>query len=180
MITIKSFLSEFFSKFFIPAAPKLIPPSFVVDIGPTTGNKTLYGAGEFTKYIDPYILIWKLNLPGKPTPSMSLVGNKIQKSGTFSEVFGMLSYDLNNLRLSQEQIELFLKTYPDKLRIGGSTLMLFTKEDEPVYEDLSNLFVATLFIQDQDEVPQLQLEISMYMNNIVWDAEEHQTVTPQQ
>lgn len=178
MIAKRSFLSEFFSKFFTPAAPKIIPTLFVADMPAMDGTDTLYGSPQFTNLSDPYIKAWKLDRPGEPTPAMRLIGTKITKGGTFADIFSNLSHDLNTLRVSQGQINLFSKRHYDKFDLAfGRTLMLFSRKDEPVNKDFSNLFVAVLYTLDAVR----ELDVEMFENRTYWEPEEdHQVVIPEQ
>jgi hypothetical protein len=124
---------------------------FVVNLGPTYGTETLYQASDVFHYCDKYLVVWNLDLPGKATAAMSVVGSEIAEDGNYRQIFGSISDDLNTLRLSQAQIKQLAKKHRDKLHPdkdpdNGRTFMLFTREDEPVNEDQSNLFVANVGI----------------------------------
>ncbi len=123
---------------------------FIDDLDATDGTETLWGASEvFTGFRDPDLLKWNLDLPGKATLAISTAVSEVIEDGTFGEIYGSLSDDLNKLRLSQAQIKHFARLHyykfdPDR----WATFLLFTRQDEPVNEDQSNLFVASVCIRD--------------------------------
>jgi hypothetical protein len=99
------------------------------------------------------------------------------KNGNYAQIFGDLADDLNKLRLQQSQIDLFCLDHRDKLRDDGyGTRFLFTRNDEPVNEDKSNVFVARVFVLDG----RLSVCVYWFSDDDVWGARyRYRIVTPQ-
>jgi hypothetical protein len=152
---------------------------FVDDLGITDGTETIWEASEvFTGFRDPDLLDWNLNIPGKATPAMSITGMEIIEDGTMAEIFGSIGDDLNKLRLSQAQIKLFAKHHYSKFDPDRwATFLLFTRADEPVNEDQSNLFIASVGIRDL----KLIVVVRRYSSDHVLEARGRPSiVVPQQ
>jgi len=102
------------------------------------GNRTISNDGRnlFTGYIDPDFKSYGANIPGGPTPEMTLdVFEMIPgKNGDFRTLFGSVSSDPTLLTLTQDQIVTFTERHRDLLRQDGyATFFLFKGEDEKLF-----------------------------------------------
>jgi hypothetical protein len=151
-----------------------------ISIVATDGTETLWEASDvFTGYCDSDLRDWDLNIPGKPTPEMLADVPELSEDGTFAQIYGSLGVDLNKLLFSQGQIKAFARDYRDdkKLRLDKTVaFLLFTRGDEPVNEDKSNLFVALVHVRDG----LLRVYVYEFSHGSVWRAEyERRFVLPQ-
>jgi hypothetical protein len=119
-----------------------------ISISATDGTKTLWEASDvFTDYRDSDLRNLGLNLPGKPTSEMFVDVHEMVEDGTLAQIYG--DDDLSKLRLSQAQINAFARDHRANFHPNSyATFFLFTREDEQVNADKSNLFVAFVCVRD--------------------------------
>ena len=119
----------------------------------TDGTATFAKSKKYTGYLDPDFKNWGLDVPGKPAPETPATMYEMDENGangTFVDIFGSLGVDLVKLRVAQAQAESFAPDNRDKLHPEGwATWSLFTKGDEPILPDRSNLFVAYARVRDR-------------------------------
>ena len=137
-----------------------------ITLNATDGTEMLVQAGDIFAWVDPDFNNWKLNVPGKPTVTEDVSVHEMTKNGTFAEIYDSLGA-LNGLRLGQGQIKQFVKRYTSKLHPDGwATFFLFTRGDEPVNEDRSNVFVASVYRRDGE----LEVHVYGFSDDDVWGA----------
>lgn len=112
---------------------------------------------------------WKLNNRSRATDAVNVEVCEMTKDAKFSETFGSLSSDLDNLCLTQDQILAFCEENRDKLRQDGYATFFLFKENE-------NFFVADVSV-DSDG---LRVYVSPFGSGYVWYGESRRrVVTPQ-
>ncbi len=104
---------------------RLISGDYEIDA--TDGTETLVDARDvFDGGIDPYFRNWGADEPGKSTPATKAEVFELERDGTFPQMFGSLSPDLNRLCLTPAQIRGFARKYRDWLLTDGYvTLFLY-------------------------------------------------------
>ena len=152
-------------------------PNEIITLGATDRIETL--GDVFTGYVDPDFVNWNLDDGEQPTPETQVTIHEMtDKDGDFKTIYSSLGIHLDKLRLSQGQFKLFAKTHPDKLQKDYATFFLFTRRDEPVNKDKTNLFVADVFFGGSGRLGVL---VNAFSRDSVWRARYHRRfVFPQQ
>jgi hypothetical protein len=148
-------------------------------VNPTDGTEFIADAKEvFSGYIDDDFTNWNLKVRGKGTPAMPVEIHEQTEDGMFAQIWEILNGDLNKLRMTQGQIKDFSKNNRDKLRADGyGTFFLFSRGDEPVNADKSNVFVANVSFGDGGR---LKVGVIRFLRGYVWGARfQHRFVFPQ-
>ncbi len=156
-------------------------------VGETIVLRAIDGTGTFAKstryagYLDSDFQNWGLNVRGRAAPETPVEIYEMDEegeNGTFTDIFSSLGSDLEKLRIPQAQAESFAPDHKDKLHPEGwGTFLLFTKGDEPVNKDKSNLFVACVYAF----VGELEASVFEFSLDFVWHAEcGYRIVVPQQ
>jgi hypothetical protein len=106
---------------------RLISGAEVLTLDPTDGKETIAKAGDlFTGYLDDDFESYGTNVPSPATGKMNVAVHEMIKDGTFAQIFGSMSDDLNSLCLTQPQIIQFLKKHRKWLHADGyGTFFLF-------------------------------------------------------
>lgn len=91
------------------------------------GSEILADARDvFNGFIDPDFKSWGVDEPGESTAKTLVDVHEMVLDGTFVQLFGLLSLDLDKLCLTQHQIKMFVRKYRDWLRTDGyATFFLF-------------------------------------------------------
>jgi len=111
---------------------KLISGAEVLTLDPTDSKETIAKASDlFTGYLDSDFKNYGTNVPSSPTGKTEVAVHEMIKDGTFVQIFGGMSDDLNSLCLTQPQIIQFVKKHRKWLRTDGyGTFFLFKVGDE--------------------------------------------------
>ena len=141
--------------------------SLVLDV--VDGTETLANATDIFAYIDSDFRNWGTDRKGPATKETNVAVYEMVKDATFSQMFGSLSSDLNNLCLTQAQIINFVKKYRRWLHTDGyATFFLF--------ESGGGFFVASV---DLDSGGGLGVLVRRLENSNVWNAGiRHRLVLP--
>lgn len=154
----------------------------VIRLDATDGTETLAQASDvFTGWVDQNFKNLDLDLPGKARSMEQVTVHEMVKNGTFAGFYDSLG-DLNDLRLSQGQIKQFARRHASKLHPRGwSTFFLFTREDKPVNEDRSNVFVACVRKrQSGGKNGKLEAHVRKFLSKEFWLADNRRRfVIPQ-
>ncbi len=107
---------------------KLISGAVVLDIEETNGSETIGGAKHvFTGYLDDAFKKKKCN----PAPKTRVQVYEMIKNGTYAQIFGGMSDDLNKLCMTEHQIKRFVQTHRKWLRDEGyGTFFLYKEGDD--------------------------------------------------
>lgn len=120
----------------------------VIMLPATDGTGTFATSTSYTWKIDHNFVNWKLNVPGRPAPEMPVNMYEMDEygdGGTYAQIFGATGIDPEGLHIPQAKAESFGRYHRSKLHPKGfATFMLFTRGDEPVKKDHSNLFVVVV------------------------------------
>lgn len=105
----------------------------------------------------------------KPSPEMEVQMKEVSKGdGTLAEIFAAIGDDLESLRVPQAQAKNFGVEHPEKLHPKErATFIVFTKDDEPVNLDRSNLFVAAVGTC----YGKLYARARKFLDDFVWPAD---------
>ena len=111
---------------------KLISGAETLELEPTDGKETIANASKvFTWGIDGDFKRWGCDVKAKPTVATKVQVHEMIKDGTFAQIFGGLSDNLDALCLTQAQIIQFVQKHKKWLRTDGwATLFLFKVGDE--------------------------------------------------
>ncbi|MDA3815539.1 MAG: hypothetical protein PF549_04190 [Patescibacteria group bacterium] len=94
------------------------------------GLEILLDAKDLFAYIDNNFRNFEANQPGQSTEKTSVVVYEAENSGTFTQLFGSLSGDLDKLCFTQAQIIGFVRSHRNWLRTDGhGTFFLFKSWD---------------------------------------------------
>lgn len=149
---------------------KLISGGQVLVIDACDGTNILADANDVFAYIDPDFKNWKADQKGSASGETFVEVYEMKKNdGTFSQMFGSLSPDLQKLCLTQDQIIGFVKTQRQWLQTDGyGTFFLFMSNEQYFVADVD-------FSGDDLSVSVIRFEVSR-----VWDADYHyRVVVPQ-
>lgn len=146
---------------------KLISGAEVLELDETDGKETIAEAkATFTGYLDSDFKNYGANVPSSATGKMNVTVHKMIKDGTFAQIFGGMSDDLNSLCLTQPQIIQFVKKHRKWLRTDGyGTFFLFKVGDE--------FFVAGVRVFDGGRLMVGAVRLSFAY---VWDAGSHRRI----
>jgi len=151
---------------------RLISGAEAIELDPTDGTETIAKAKDtFTGWLDPDFENYGTNVPSPATPKMNVAVHETVKNGTFAQIFGSMSEDLNSLCLTQPQIVQFVKKSSKWLCTGGyATFFLFKVGDEFFVARVSFGVYGRLFV-----------DVYRFSYDRVWNAEDAlRVVVPQQ
>lgn len=145
---------------------KLISSGQALVIDACDGANVLADANDVFVYIDPDLKNWKADQQGSTSGETFVeVYEMEKKDGTFSQMFGSLSPDLQKLCLTQDQIISFVKKHRQWLRTDGyGTFFLFVSNEQ--------YFVADVFFSDA----LLTVRVARFGRSFVWRAGAHRRV----
>ena len=111
---------------------KLISGAETLELEPTDGKETIAKAKDtFPGWIDGDFKNYDTDVKGKPTDKANVQVHEMIKDGTFAQIFGGLSDNLDSLCLTQAQIIQFVKKHSKWLRTDGyGTFFLFKVNEE--------------------------------------------------
>lgn len=148
-----------------------------VKIAPTTGVETLAEAKNFfTGFLDSSFKNWGTDVPSSPTTEQVVEVHEMVQDGNFKTIFGSTSRPLDTLLLTQGQIKVFCRDHRDKLRTDGYGTFFAFKVGEEILPDLSNIFVANVYVVGRD----LDAFVFRFSYEYVWYGDyRHRVVIPQ-
>ena len=149
---------------------KLISGAETLELDSTDGKETMAKAGDlFTGYLDSDFKSYGTDVKSGPTEKANVQVHEMIKDGTFAQIFGGLSDDLDALCLSQAQIIQFVKKHRKWLRSDGyATFFLFKVNGE--------FFVAHVDVYGGG----LGARVHGFSYDFVWGAGyRHRVVVPQ-
>lgn len=149
---------------------KLISGAETLTLDPTDGKKTIARAGDLFFYLDGDFKAYGCDVPGKPSQGGPVQVHEMVKDGTFAQIFGGLSDNLDSLCLEQDQIIQFVEKHRKWLRTDGyGTFFLFKVNGEG--------FVAGVRV---DSGGRLDAGVYRFSYDSVWRAESRpRVVVPQ-
>lgn len=150
---------------------KLISGAETLELDETDGKATIAKAKDtFPGWIDPDFKEYGYDVKSEPTKKTQVSVHEMIKDGTFAQIFGGMSDDLNSLCLTQPQIIQFVQKHRKWLRTEGyGTFFLFKVGIE--------FFVANVSFSDDG---QLEVYVNRFSHDSVWHAEyRHRIVIPQ-
>lgn len=150
---------------------KLISGAETLELDETDGKDTIAKAKDtFPGWIDPDFKDYGCDVKSKPTKKTQVTVHEMIKDGTFAQIFGGMSDDLNSLCLTQPQIIRFVQKHRKWLRTDGyGTFFLFKVGEE--------VFVAHVGFVG---VGRLGVSAYRFSDDYVWCAEDgHRIVVPQ-
>lgn len=111
---------------------KLISGAETLELDETDGKATIAKAKDtFPGWIDSDFENYDTNVRGPATKKTLVTVHEMIKDGTFAQIFGGMSDDLNSLCLTQPQIIQFVQKHKKWLRTDGyGTFFLFKVGDE--------------------------------------------------
>jgi len=112
-------------------------------------------------------------------PETDIAVDELIEDGKFPDFFGDTAEKLEWRRILGAQFMKFCQDRPDKLRQNDyATFAVLTKKDEPVAEDLSNVFVAHVHVLERGR---LFADVVRFAFGYAWDAGYgHRILSPQQ
>jgi urease gamma subunit len=118
---------------------------FTVKLGATDGTGNYEKAAEvFKAGLDPDFKNWGIIFSGV-APEMDIAIDELTENGEFSEFLGDTAEELEKRHILGAQLVKFCQDHPDWLcKNGCATFFILTKDDEPVKEDLSNVFIGCI------------------------------------
>ncbi|MBU4375188.1 hypothetical protein KKH38_01655 [Patescibacteria group bacterium] len=134
------------------------------------GLEILADATDMFAGIDSDFENWGADEPGQETGEVGAVVYEITKDGTFAQLFGSLSGDVQKLCFTQAQIKRFVKKYRSWLRVDGyGTFFLFQSKGE--------FFVASVHVRSGGS---LSVRVDRFDFTCVWRAgHRRRVVVPQ-
>lgn len=150
---------------------RLISGAETLELDETDGKATIAKAKEtFSGYIDGDFKEWGCDVKSESTGKTQVTVHKMVKDGTFAQIFGGMSDDLNGFCLTQPQIIQSVEKHRKWLRTDGyGTFFLFK-----VGEDF---FVANV---NFDDGGRLEVFLHRFSGDYVWYAGyAHRIVVPQ-
>ena len=145
----------------------------------TTGKDTNATAKKvFPAGFDADFENWGIVFSGV-APTTDIVFDELVADGQFSDFFGNTAVEIEKRRFLGAQFLEICRVHSDKFRKEGyANFVVLTKGDEPVAEDLSNVFVARVDVDDQGE---LGAYVFKFGNDVVWSGGlGRRIVSPQQ
>ena len=148
---------------------KLISSGQALVIDACDGANVLADANDVFAYIDSDLKNWKADQKGFASGETFVEVYEMEKDGTFAQLFGSLSPDLQKLCLTQEQIIGFVKKHRDWIRTDGyGTFFLFVSNER--------YFVANVDLSDA----LLSVSVIRFERSNVWRAgHRRRVVVPQ-
>ena len=113
-------------------------------------------------------------------PETEVAADELVRSGKFSDLLGNIALELEKRRVLGSQFLAICQDGSNKLRGEGgyANFFVLTKGDEVVAEDLSNVFVARVYVFDGDE---LNVLLDEFRFDGVWIGDNRLRVfSPQQ
>lgn len=154
----------------ISGCVKLISGAETLTLDSTDGVETLFQAGGVFSCIDPDFKDWGLNVKSEPTGPTNVAVHEVIKDGTFEQIFGGLSSNLDSLCLTQTQIIQFATKYRKWLRGDYYATFFLFKVD-------GKLFVARVRVRGDGS---LGVHLHHFSYDSVWHAGyRHRVVVPQ-
>ncbi len=149
---------------------KLISEGKSIVIAPKNGKRTIAKADNVFNYIDSDFTTWGTDVEGKSTSETPVSIYEMKKDANFSQMFNLISKNLEKLRLGQDQIISFVEEHKDWLHPEGwATLFLFKENDK--------FFVALV---STDSVGEPGVDICYFEDKNVCPANDHlRVVVPQ-
>lgn len=170
---IKTFVKELLAQLAenIVGCLKFISGAETLELKPTDGKRTIVKAEEvFIRGIDRDFKNWGCDVKADPTKAVNVHVYEMIKDGTFTQIFGGLSDNLDELCLTQDQIIQFCEMYKKWLRTDGcATFFLFKVNGE--------FFVARVDVNSDGT---LDASVYRFSYGNVWSADyRHRVVVPQ-
>jgi len=151
----------------------------VVKLGATDGAETLATAKKvFKAGFDADFGNWGIVFSGI-APETEIAVDELVEDGKFRDFLGSTPEELERRRMLGSQFAKFCREHPEKLRKGGyATFVVLTKNDKPVAVDMSNVFVARVYVRDDG---QLYAYVGHFDDGSTWIAGcRHRVLYPQQ
>ena len=141
---------------------KLISGAEMLELDETDGKETIAEAKEtFSGWIDGDFKNYGTDVKSSPTKKINVSVHEMIKDGTFAQIFGGMSDNLDGLCLTQPQIIQFVKKHRKWLRADGwSTFFLFKVKSE--------FFVARVHVRSDG---QLCVSVYRFSDVGVWYAD---------
>lgn len=141
---------------------KLISGAETLELDETDWKEIIAKAKDtFPGWIDPDFRGYGCDVTSEPTKKTQVTVHEMIKDGTFAQIFGEMSDDLNSLCLTQPQIIQFVQKHHKWLRTEGyGTFFLFKVGEE--------LVVALVCCYDG---VQLEVYVRRFSRDFVWGAE---------
>ena len=129
------------------------------------GSDNIFEAG-----IDSDFVNWGADEPGESTSETSVEVYEMIENGTYTQIFGSLSRDVEKLCLTQAQIKNFVVKHKQWLRQDGyATFFLFKSK--------GHFFVANVYVDSDGE---LYVFVYRFVDDFAWYAgRRHRIVVPQ-
>jgi len=132
----------------------------VITIPPCDGTRLISAAKNvFTSGIDQDFTRWNLSQVGNSTPATNVSVHEMGKDAKFTQIFGSLGTDLDNLVLTQDQIIEFCLEHRSKLRQDGDATFFLFKENEQFYVAYVRVYAGGL-----------RVRVRRFGYDGVWDA----------
>lgn len=150
---------------------RLISEGETLIIDECDGSEILSDASDVFEWIDPDFINWGADERGDVTSDTPVVDvYELEKDGSFSQIYGAFSADLEKLCLTQHQIKKFVQKHRRWLKEDGyGTFFLFKSN--------GHLFVASVNFRSDGR---LNVIVGRFESDNVWDAEyRHRFVIPQ-
>ncbi len=137
---------------------------------PACKNGSIANAKKVFSYIDSDFEAWGLNKVSAKADATEFAVLEMEKDGTFKDIFGSISSNLDSMCLTQAQIVEFCKKHKDKLRTEWyGNFFLFKVGDE--------FFVAGVSVGVDGG---LSVDADRFSDDYVWYADVgHRIVVPQ-
>jgi hypothetical protein len=153
---------------------------FEFTLGFTNGSGTTYAtAGKvFQGYFSPDFEKWGIVFSGA-TRETKVTVDELVRDGKFSDFLGVTATELEKCRMLGSQFLAICRDYPNKLRGEGyANFFVLTKGDRTVAEDLSNVFVADVYVFGRGN---LVAYLRGFRNDDVWlGGSRRRVFSPQQ
>ncbi len=138
---------------------------FSFRLGAVKGGSYEAAKEIFNGYFDPDFEKWGIIFNGV-APEADVFVEELIKKGQFSDFLGSAATELEKRRICGSQLLAICENHLDKLRGEGyANFFVLTKGDEPVAENLSNAFVAGVYVDDDGE---LDAHLSQFSYGLVW------------
>ena len=152
---------------------------FTFTLGAVKGNYTYETAREvFQGYFDPDFEKCGIVFSGAASET-EIASDELVENGKFVDFLPTIASELEKRRVLGSQFLSVCRDNPDRLRGGGyANFFVLTKGDKPVEKDLSNVFVALVYVYDRGK---LYAGLLRFQNSYVWNGDYgHRIFSPQQ